>query len=119
MLNLLNTSVHKAYNKCAPVSETAAGDDVLEHKPRVKRPLEECEGGEGEGGEEEMEVMEEGGEGRNNRTTKRARAEESGVGTDSDGAVQNSSPDMNFPLPGETGLPCLVKVSQIMHRMSV
>ena len=78
----------------------------------AKRPLEECEGGE--------EEMEEGGEGVWGEGSKRAREDAPLMKQDhqdndqdkvQDSAAQNTRPDMNFPLPDENGIPCLVKVS--------
>ena len=80
----------------------------MEQKPRAKRQLEEC----GEGEEEEEGVMEVEGEGESGGVGKRPR-EQPGTGEPADHAVQNTQPDLNFPLPGETGLPCLVKVGHM------
>ena len=89
-----------------------SGDEVMEHKPVFKRSLEECEGGE--------EEMEEGGEGVWGEGSKRARDDaplmkqdhqDNGQDKDQDTTAQNTRPDMNFPLPDEDGIPCLVKVS--------
>lgn len=98
------------YSQCSPVTGVL-DDESLDQKPGVKRPLEECDEEEspGEGGE--MEVTEEGGEGAKCELTKRAKEEESRGRADRTAAA-NTKPDMNFPLPGETGLPCLVKVSE-------
>ena len=79
----------------------------------VKRPLEVCEEG-----EEEME--EGGGEGVGGGGTKRAREDapltkqdnqDNGHDKVQDSTAQNTRPNMNFPLPDENGMPCLVKVS--------
>ena len=79
-------------------SEGGEGEGVQEGGG-VKRQL----GNEGEGeGEGEMEVVE--GEG-NKRPREEERAPETG------GERRGEKPDLNFPLPNETGLPCLLKVS--------
>ena len=86
----------------------------MEHKPGVKRPLEECEEGGVEGGEGEMEVTGDTGDGGKCVETKRVR--EDAASADDDSAVaerQSGRQDLNFPLPDEPGLPCLVKVYTI------
>lgn len=102
----------------SPVTEAVSGDEVMEHKPGVKRPLEGSEGEGSGGGEGEMEVTDEGGEGAKCGGTKRAKEEGtpgSGGPADKSGSENGQGsathPHMNFPLPGETGIPCLVKVS--------
>ena len=97
----------------------------MEHKPGVKRQLDECEGGESEGEDREMEVTEEGGDGGRCGGAKRAKDEGTPVGqggrdgadNGQDDTAQTTRPDLNFPLPGETGLPCLVKVSYTMDHL--
>ena len=96
-----------------PLTDAVSGEEVMEHKPMVKRSLEECEGG-----EEEME--EGGGEGVWGEGSKRAREDAPLMKQDhqdndqdkvQDSVAQNTRLDMNFPLPDENGVPCLVKVS--------
>ena len=74
-----------------------------EDRGGVKRQLEEEGEGEGEG---EMEVEE--GERGGGPGTKRPREEGAAGGVATRGGSRQ--PDLNFPLPDETGLPCLLKV---------
>ena len=77
----------------------------LQRSSGVKRQLEEEEEGEGEG---EMEVV--GGEGEVGGASGTKRVKEEGA---RGGGGGGTKPDLNFPLPGETGLPCLLKVSTV------
>ena len=82
----------------------------MEHKPMVKRTLEEMEDGSDEQEEGEMEVAEGGG-------TKRAKEEGTSDDRQQDQAQSCTRPDMNYPLPDETGLPCLLKVRRYHHEL--
>ena len=107
--------------KSAKVS--IVGEAAMEHKPRVKRQLEECEEGEEGGGEGEGGMEVEGGSDVN--IVKKQREEEiegrkMAVGGDEiDSSVQTLRPDFNFPLPSETGLPCLVKVYTCVPHLNI
>ena len=77
----------------------------LQQSQRGKRQLEDEED-EGEG-EMEVEEKERGG----GPETKRAREEGLLLGGGANGERRSGGqPDLNFPLPNETGLPCLLKV---------
>ena len=85
----------------------------LQQSQRGKRQLEDEE----DGGEGEMEV-EEGGRG-GGPENKRAREEGSLPGGGANGEGRSGGqPDLNFPLPNETGLPCLLKVPFALHSMA-
>ena len=98
------------------VSASVIGRET-ERSFKAKRSLEECEEVEGEGGEGvmEVEVEGEGGEGVGKRLRGAAGGRE--VGGARSGVQSARPPDLNFPLPGQTGLPCLVKVSHVMCHM--
>lgn len=92
----------QAYGQCSMASCVREENEHQEDRAGVKRQLEEE--GEGEG---EMEVEE--GERGGGPGTKRPREEGAPGGVATRG--RSRQPDLNFPLPDETGLPCLLKVS--------
>ena len=83
----------------------------MEHKPMVKRTLEEMEDGSDEQEEGEMEVA----EGAQFGGTKRAKEEGTSDDRQQDQVQSCTQPDMNYHLPDETGLPCLLKVRRYHH----
>ena len=81
-------------------SAIGAGDTAVHNTSDLKRKYEEEEE---EGGSNDMEVSSEGGRGEG-----RAKKHCSGP-VEEQGKQQNH--DLNFPLPDENGLPCMIKVS--------
>ncbi|KAK4292798.1 hypothetical protein Pmani_034464 [Petrolisthes manimaculis] len=86
--------------------------------PRPKRPAgEESDSGEGAATIEPMECMDDNASASTNTTNKRTKVEsESPTVTAQNGeptsvtTTSTSTPTLNFPLPGMTGTPCLVKM---------
>ena len=99
------------YGQCSVVNSRR--EERGEQRAQGKRQLEED--GE-EGGEGEMEVVEEGG----GRGPKRAREEGSSEGGGANGERRSGGmPDLNFPLPDATGLPCLLKVNVFLRGLVI